>query len=460
MYYDQLMRRAKAAKATKDRQRDALAVLDAIDITQHIAAVYKPLHDDVEAAAHTTYNLPGGRGSCKSSFVSLEIVNGIMKDTTGHSNAIVFRLYGNTLRESVFSQIAWAIDTLGVNHLWKSRLSPMQWTYTPTGAQIIFRGLDDPSKLKSIKPTRGVFRYIWFEEFSELPGPNFTRNVMQSVQRGGDTFTVFRSFNPPISANNWANVFIKEPDERATTLLTDYTMIPPEWLGEAFLYEAQRLKEVNPQAFEHEYMGIPTGTGGEVFPNLEIREITDAEISNMGYIYQGLDFGFAVDPAAFLRVSYDRKHDTIYFLDEIYKRGLSNAQLAEEIKAKGYHKDRRGGYVSPTFGVMSAEGQQLITADCAEPKSIADMRAAGLKCTGCHKEPGCVEYRVKWLQHRRIVIDPARTPNAYREFVNYEYMTDKDGNFLSRLPDKDNHTIDAAAYALDRLIYYQRGLSA
>lgn len=460
MYYDQLMRRAKAARATKDRQRDALAVLDAIDITQHIAAVYKPLHDDVEAAAHTTYNLPGGRGSCKSSFVSLEIVNGIMKDTTGHSNAIVFRLYGNTLRESVFSQIAWAIDTLGVNHLWKSRLSPMQWTYTPTGAQIIFRGLDDPSKLKSIKPTRGVFRYIWFEEFSELPGPNFTRNVMQSVQRGGDTFTVFRSFNPPISANNWANVFIKEPDERSTTLLTDYTMIPPEWLGEAFLYEAQRLKEVNPQAFEHEYMGIPTGTGGEVFPNLEIREITDAEISNMGYIYQGLDFGFAVDPAAFLRVSYDRKHDTVYFLDEIFKRGLSNAQLAEEIKAKGYHKDVRGGYVSPVFGVMSAEGQQLITADCAEPKSIADMRAAGLKCTGCHKEPGCVEYRVKWLQHRRIVIDPARTPNAYREFVNYEYMTDKDGNFLSRLPDKDNHTIDAAAYALDRLIYYQRGLSA
>lgn len=460
MYYDQLMRRARAARAVKDRQRAALAVLDAIDITQHIAAVYKPLHDDIEAAAHTTYNLPGGRGSCKSSFVSLEIVNGIMKDTTGHSNAIVFRLYGNTLRESVFSQIAWAIDTLGVNHLWKSRLSPMQWTYTPTGAQIIFRGLDDPSKLKSIKPTRGVFRYIWFEEFSELPGPNFTRNVMQSVQRGGDTFTVFRSFNPPISANNWANVFIKEPDERATTLQTDYTMIPPEWLGEAFLYEAKRLKEVNPQAFEHEYMGIPTGTGGEVFPNLEIREITDAEISNMGYIYQGLDFGFAVDPAAFLRVSYDHKFDTIYFLDEIYKRGLSNAQLAAEIKGKGYHKDRRGGYVSPVYGVMSTEGQQIITADCAEPKSIADMRAEGLKCLGCHKEPGCVEYRVKWLQHRRIVIDPARTPNAYREFVNYEYMTDKDGNFLSRLPDKDNHTIDAAAYALDRLIYYQRGLSA
>ena len=460
LYYDRLKERVRAVKAAKDRQRDALALLDAIDVTQHIADVYRPLHEDITAAAHTTYNLPGGRGSCKSSFVSLEIVNGIMKDTTGHSNAIVFRLYGNTLRESVFSQIAWAIDTLGVNHLWKSRLSPMQWTYTPTGAQIIFRGLDDPSKLKSIKPTRGVFRYIWFEEFSELPGPNFTRNVMQSVQRGGDTFTVFRSFNPPISANNWANVFIREPDERAITLQTDYTMIPPEWLGEAFLYEAQRLKEVNPQAFEHEYMGIPTGTGGEVFPNLEIRAITDEEISNMGYIYQGLDFGFAVDPAAFLRVYYDRKHDTIYFLDEIYKRGLSNAQLVEEIKAKGYDKTGRPGYTPLYPGAPTYEEKALIVADCAEPKSIQDLRDSGLKVIGCHKEPGCVEYRVKWLQHRRIVIDPARTPNAYREFVNYEYMSDKDGNFLPRLPDKDNHCVDAAAYALDRLIYHQRGLSA
>ena len=453
-------RRIKALEATAARREAARANIQSVNVCDHIAPVYLPLHADLQANAHQYYNLPGGRGSAKSSFVSLEIVAGIMQDQTGCSNAIVFRRTANTMRESVFSQIAWAIDTLDVNQYWRGNVSPMSWTYLPTGATILFRGLDDPSKLKSIKPTRGVFRYIWFEEFSELPGPNFTRNVMQSVQRGGDTFTVFRSFNPPISANNWANVFIKEPDERATTLQTDYTMIPPEWLGEAFLYEAKRLKEVNPQAFEHEYMGIPTGTGGEVFPNLEIREITDAEISNMGYIYQGLDFGFAVDPAAFLRVSYDRKHDTVYFLDEIFKRGLSNAQLADEIKAKGYHKDRRGGYVSPVYGVMSTEGQQIITADCAEPKSIADMRAEGLKCLGCHKEPGCVEYRVKWLQHRRIVIDPARTPNAYREFVNYEYMTDKDGNFLSRLPDKDNHTIDAAAYALDKLIYYQRGLSA
>lgn len=455
-----LEERISALELEDAKRRASLEQAAGIDLTDHIAPVYLPLHADIEAQAHTVYNLPGGRGSCKSSFVSLEIVNGIMKDPTGNSSAIVFRLVAGTMRESVFNQIAWAIDTLGVNHLWKSRFSPMSYTYTPTGAQIVFRGLDDASKLKSIKPAKGVFRYVWFEEFSELPGPNFLRNVMQSVQRGGDSFVVFRSFNPPISRNNWANIFIAEPDERAITLLTNYTMIPPAWLGDSFIYEAERLREVNPTAYRHEYMGEPTGTGGEVFPNVEVREITDQEINGLGYIYQGLDFGFAADPAAFVRVAYERKTDTIYFLDEIYKRGMSNRQLAESIKEKGYDLTGQAGVYLPITGEYTGPRRALVTCDCAEPKSISDLCDYGIKAIGCHKEPGCVEYRTKWLQHRRIVIDPARTPNAHREFVAYSYETDKDGNILARLPDKDNHTIDASAYALDTLIYYKRGLSA
>lgn len=453
---DKLEQRIAALEMAEKQRRDSMT--NTTTVEDFIAPCYLPLHEDIKAGRHRFYNLPGGRGSCKSSFVSLEIVDGIQSDPTGQSNAIVFRKVAGTMRDSVFSQIAWAIDMLGVSHLWKATVSPMMYEYRPTGAQILFRGLDDATKLKSIKPRRGVFRYVWLEEFSELPGPNFTRNVMQSVLRGqGPGAIVFRTFNPPLSSNNWANVFIREPDEKAVTLLTDYTMIPPDWLGESFLYEAERLRDINPKAYEHEYLGVPTGAGGEVFPNLEIREITDEEIEQMGYFYQGLDFGFAVDPAAFLRVSYDRKSDTVFFVDEIYKRHLSNKQLAEEIKKRRY--DRGGGeYHSPILGGVYEE-KQLITADCAEPKSIADMQAEDLKCIPCHKEPGCVSYRVKWLQHRRIVIDPKRTPEAYREFVNYSYATDKDGNFLSELPDKDNHTIDACAYALDRLIY-RRGVSA
>ena len=445
----ELQREVKARK-------DAKAVIDAIDVTQHIAPVYLPLHEDIQAQQHQYYNLPGGRGSGKSSFCGLEIVDGIMKDPTGESNAIVFRRTANTMRESVFSQIAWAIDILDVGDLWRGSVSPMCWTYKPTGAQIIFRGLDDSSKLKSIKPRRGVFRFIWLEEFSELPGENFTRSVMQSVQRGGSRFTVFRSFNPPISASNWANVFIQRPDDRAITLHTSYLNVPAAWLGEDFILEAERLKEINETAYNHEYLGIATGTGGEVFPNIEVREITDDEINELQYIYAGVDFGFSVDPAVFMRVAYREKYDTVYLLDEIYKRGMSNKQLADEIKARKYDRATPAEIYYSPFMSEVYEQKQLIVCDSAEPKSINDLHNEGLKAIACIKYPGSVLYGVKWLQNRRIIIDPKRTPNAHREFIQYEYMTTKDGEFLADVPDRNNHAIDATRYALDRIINYKK----
>lgn len=447
---------AELKKAVKGIQ-DAQAVIDALDITRHIAPVYMPLHDDIQAAAHQFYNLPGGRGSGKSSFCALEIVNGIMHDKTGTSNAIVFRRTANTMRESVFSQIAWAIDVLDVNEYWRGNVSPMSWTYKPTGAQIVFRGLDDSSKLKSIKPRRGYFRYIWLEEFSELPGENFTRSVMQSVQRGGELFTIFRSFNPPISASNWANMFIQRPDDRAVTLHTSYLDVPREWLGDDFILEAERLRDINEQAYKHEYLGEATGSGGEVFPTLDVREITDDEIAALQYVYAGIDWGFATDPAVFIRVAYDGKHDAVYLLNEIYRKHISNKQLTDEIKANKYDIAAAGDvYISPIYGSYPQEQKQLIIADNSEPKSISDLAGEGLRIIPCTKYSGSVQYGIKWLQNRRIIVDPRRTPNAYREFAQYEYMTTKDGEFLADVPDANNHTIDAVRYALDRLINNKR----
>ncbi len=405
-----------------------------IDIKDLIAPVYYPLHADIRQGKHTFYNLPGGRGSAKSSFVALEIVLGIMRSKTGLENAIVLRLVGATLRESVFSQIQWAIDALGVSHLWKSRVSPLSMEFIPTGQIIAYRGLDDASKLKSIKPKKGYFSFIWFEEFAEIPGEMLLRSVQQSVLRGGNDFVVFRSFNPPISKSNWANAFIEVPDPRSITLHTDYTMIPPEWLGEEFILEAERLKEANPKAYEHEYKGVAVGQGSEVFPDIEVREITDEEIKKLQYKYSGVDFGFSTDPASYMHVAYDRKYERVYLLDEIYKRGMSNRQLSEEIKAKQYY-------------------ERYIVCDCAEPKSISDLKDMGLPAIGCYKAQGCVEYRVKWMQHRTIIIDPKRTPNAHREFTSYSYQVDRNGNVLSQLVDADNHTIDATAYALNQVIF-------
>lgn len=451
-----IQRQIEEIKRAVSNRKDAQNIINALDVTRHIAPAYISLHEDIAAQQHQYYNLPGGRGSGKSSFCALEIVNGIMQNQTGDSSAIVFRRTANTMRESVYSQIAWAIDALDVGELWRGSISPMCWTYKPTGAQILFRGLDDSTKLKSIKPRHGYFRYIWLEEFSELPGENFVRSVMQSVQRGGGAFTVFRSFNPPISSNNWANMFIQRPDNRAITLHTSYLDMPSEWLGEDFILEAERLKEINETAYRHEYLGEATGSGGEVFPNIEVREITDDEINELQYIYAGVDFGFSIDPAVFMRVAYDRKHDTVYLLDEIYKKHLSNNELAEMIKSKQY--DFTGQYTRGAFYEVYKE-KQMIICDSAEPKSINDLRAAGLKCMPCKKYPGSVIYGVKWLQNRHIVIDPRRTPSAYKEFTSYEYETTKDGEFLADVPDRDNHTIDAVRYALDMLINY-KGVSA
>lgn len=445
MYYDRLKSRVRTVVKAK---QDASA--PHIDIVDCIAACYMPIHKEVQDGTHTIFHLPGGRGSAKSSFVSLEIVDGIMNDPT--ANGIVFRRYANTLRESVFSQIAWAIDALGVAHLWRGSVSPMVYTYIPTGQQIFFRGLDDASKLKSIKPRNGTFKYVWFEEFSELNGGNQVRNVLQSVVRGGNDFRIFNSFNPPLSVNSWANKYILIPDERAVVFRTDYTMIPAEWLGEAFILEAERLREINEQAFRHEYLGEAVGSGGEVFPNVEAREITDAEIEQMQYFYCGVDWGFSVDPFAFIRCSYDRRTQTVYILDEIVKRGCSNAEIADMIKAKGYDKAAPAENYYSVFGNEVYRERQLVICDSAEPKSVADLRKQDIKAKECKKYPGSVNYGIRWLQSKHIIIDPRRTPHAFKEFTEYEYEQTRDGEFLASVPDKDNHCIDSLRYALDMLI--------
>ena len=251
-----------------------------INLTDVIAPSFYTVHWDILDSNHTYYDLYGGRGSTKSSFISIEIVLGMMQDAKDgvFSNAVVFRKVGNTLRESVFEQIAWAIDALGSNDLWASSVSPMQYVYKPTGQKIIFRGLDKAKKTKSIKTSRGYFKYLWFEELDEFAGIEEIRTVQQSVLRGGSKFAVFKSFNPPISRSNWANVYVNEPREDSYRHNSDYTSVPGEWLGQQFIDDAEHLKATNPRAYEHEYLGRPVGLGTNIFDMLDVREITDEEI--------------------------------------------------------------------------------------------------------------------------------------------------------------------------------------
>lgn len=447
-YYSTIARAVHEVVQAK-QQADAAR----IPIAECIAPCYAPIHQDMQEGQHTFYYFPGGRGSAKSSFCALEVVQGIMDDQ--EANGIVFRRYAATMRESTFSQIAWAIETLGAGDLWKGNVSPMQFTYIPTGQQIQFRGVDDSAKIKSIKPRHGYFKYCWFEEFSEFDGPNMIRSVLQSVMRGGADFRILCSFNPPISKAAWSNKYIQMPNDKALVFHSDYTMIPPEWLGEGFIAEAQRLEQVNHDAYLHEYMGIPTITAGLVFPNVQARTIPEEEIQNMQYFYAGIDWGFASDPLAFIRASYDSRTQTVYILDEIVKRGCSNQQAVELITAKGFNLAPGSAerYHSPFFpNYDPGPADQLIICDSAEPKSVQDVNRLGLRAIACKKYPGSVNYGIRWLQSKTIVIDQQRTPCAFQEFTEYEYIRTKDGEILADVPDKNNHCIDSLRYALDQII--------
>lgn len=450
----ELERRLSALEREKGLSAERQLMIDQLDVKKHIAPVYYNLDDDIARGDHMFINLPGGRGSGKSSFCALELVAQIMKDRSGTSNALVVRKWATTLRMSVFSQIDWAINQLGVADHWKHSFTPLQFVYE-TGQVIRLTGLDDPQKLKSIKPSKGYFKFLWIEEFSEITGESELRNLQQSVLRGGEKFTVLRSFNPPISAANWANQYIQRVDNRVATLLTTYKDIPVEWLGQPFIDEAERLRAINEKAYLNEYMGLAVGNGSEVFPNLEIRQITDEEYNAQEYVFCGLDFGFAQDPSCFIRLSYDRKNETIVLMDEIYKRGLSNREIYELITSAGLNVwGNTPRYCSPLDGALRGVEQSVIYCDSASPKDIADLHSMGLRTIPCHKEQGCVIRRIRWLQHRKIVIDPRRTPNAAREFQNYCYCIDKrSGEILSSVPDQSNHSIDGTGYALDRIIW-------
>lgn len=393
-----------------------------------IAPSFYKAHQDIKAGNHTYYDLYGGRGSTKSTFISVEIVLGIMKDP--QANAVVFRKYGTTIGESVFEQIAWAINALGVGDSWRARLSPFGFTYLPTGQRIIFRGLDKAKKTKSIKISKGYFKYLWFEELDEFAGIEEIRITQQSVLRGGETFFVFKSFNPPISRTNWANEYVEEERADSYRHKSDYTTVPVEWLGEQFINDAEHLKKVNERAYRHEYLGEPVGLGTNVFEFLEFRTITDEEIATFDRIYQGVDWGWYPDPFAFVRVHYDRAREKIYFIDEYCVNRTKNADTAQWIIDKGY------------------DDYQIIC-DSAEQKSVNDFRDMGLPARGALKGSGSVEYGMKWLQGKTIVIDKERTPKAYKEFKEYEYEVDPNGVVRSGYPDKDNHTIDATRYALE-----------
>ena len=400
----------------------------------------------------------GGRGSGKSSYLSIELILQLLKHPDCH--AVALRKVAATLRTSVYAQLLWAIEALHLTGYFRCSLSPLECEYLPTGQKILFFGMDDAGKLKSLKMPRGYIGLAWFEEMDQFDREE-VRSAEQSLFRGGAFSLSLKSFNPPGSEKHWANRYFLEEKEGKFSHKSTYLELPEDWLGQRFLGDAAHLQRVNPQLYRLEYLGIPMGSGEEVFPNLVLQSfgsVDGAKIPRLPAVARddrvlgrmevarddrvlgrlevarddkavgglgkasGVDWGWWPDPWAFNRVAYDGENRILYILAEKHCYRTGNRETGLLVKS------------AIPLG-------ETVIADSAEPKSIGDYRQLGLCCRGAKKGHGSVAYGLKWLQSlAAIVVDPAVCPETAREFAACRYV---DGS----IPDKDNHHIDAVRYA-------------
>ena len=400
-------------------------------LSELIAPAFFGTHKSIKRNEFSSYLLKGGRGSTKSSFISIEIILGIMRNRGTH--ALALRKIADTLNDSVYARLQWAINMLGVVDSWKIKSSPMEFIYKPTGQKILFRGLDKSEKLKSITVETGYIRYLWFEEADQYAGEDEIRSVTQSTVRAGDEFTTFYSYNPPKSNQSWVNSWAKEKIPGRFVHHSTYMDVPQQWLGQQFLLDAESVKTRKPKEYDHEYLGKVIGTGGSVFDNIIERPITRSEREAFANIYRGLDFGFTVNPSSYVVMDYERSLERLYIFHEVYERGLSNTALAEAILEENPLK-------------------RLVTGDSEDPRTIAELNGMGCNIQGAIKGPDSVRAGMKWLQDRKeIIIDSTTCPETAKEFREYEYARDRYGNFRADFPNENNHSISAVRYGCESI---------
>lgn len=436
---DKDMKFLELTKDKEEQQNKAIVCIPAKNMAKSFIDVYRSILN----REYVEYWLEGGRGSTKSSFAGEMVIE--LLENNPNMCAIVIRRYTNTLKDSVGAQLEWAVSELNDTYPWLTeeytfKKSPLEAVKKETNQRIYFRGTDDPGKIKSIKPPKGMYiGIIWYEEFDQIQGMNAVRKINQSIVRGGEDFIQLYTYNTPASRQHFVNKEKRIPKKNRLVHLSDYRSVPKEWLGQAFIDEAEFIQETAPKIYENEYLGLETGDGGNVFENLEVREITEEEISHFDRLYKGIDWGWYPDPFAYNNMHFDMARRTLYIFDELRCNKTSNEKTWKMLQEKG------------------VTNSDLITADSAENKSIGDYKTYGAFIRGAEKGPNSVEYSMKWLASlNKIIIDPIRCPGTATEFSEYELEKDKDGNIITGYPDKNNHNIDAVRYGLE-CIWKKRG---
>lgn len=372
----------------------------------------------------------GSRGSKKSKTTALWHIVKLMQYPL--ANALVVRKVERTLRDSCFSDLKWAIHKLGVDAYWKATTSPMELTYTPTGQKIIFRGLDDPLKITSISVPVGFINFVWIEEAYEINKESDFDMIDESI-RGQLPDGYFKritvTFNP-WNERHWLKArFFDNPSEDTLSMTTTYQC--NEWLDESDLKLFEEMKKRNPRRYQVAGLGNWGVTEGIVYENWKEEVFTLSEVKNCVTV-AGLDFGYTNDPSALFVGFLNTSEKKLYVWDELYKKGLSNKRIYEEILEMGYSKER-------------------ITADSAEPKSIDELKGYGLRVSPAKKGKDSILNGIQWIQDLEIIIHP-RCVNFLTEIGSYTWKEDKFGRKLNEPVDDANHLMDAMRYALEKYI--------
>ncbi|GHU65407.1 terminase large subunit [Clostridia bacterium] len=405
-------------------------------IKRLIGGSFAGVYEDLLGGAHRHYWMLGGRGSGKSSFVSLVMAGELLRRPKG--NAVIFRKTESTLRDSVAPQTAWALEQLGMSERWDYMASRSAFQEKDTGRLILMRGLDKPIRTKGIKPNVGAFEIAWFEELAEFRGMEEIRTALASVFRGCDKPVCFATFNPPGAPGHWLNRECAKASPDRLIHRSDYRDLPSKWLGEAFIAEAEALRERDESLWRRMYLGETGAEDGAVFANVNLRVIGESEREMADRVWNGLDFGFGASPDALMQVAYDAKRKRVTLLGEYWGIRVPSDTLAETIRARC--------------------GRGIVTCDSAEPRMIDTLRSKEVNARAAAKGPGSVIHGVRWLADRlEIVIDPVRCPNAAREFTAYQYNQDRFGNWGAEPAGDDHHMIDACRYALEEIMTERAG---
>jgi len=351
-------------------------------------------------------------------------------------NYLVCRNIARTIRDSCFNEVTKAIYRLGVDNQFKINKTDMHITHISSRKQILFAGLDDVEKLKSITPIDGVLDRIWIEEATETDWNSYKQLTKRLRGQSKNGFSITLTFNPVLKTSWIYKEFFEGHfnDSDKFVEYDDVSILKTTYLDNKFLDAdtCRRLEDESDPYYHKVYtLGEWGVLAGIIFKNWRVEDFTEIESTFDNY-KNGIDWGFGTDEFAFIRSHYDVKNKRLYICDELYATELLNEESSEMVKA--------------------IIGKESVVCDSAEPKSIEEYRKYGVMSLAAKKGKGSIEFGIKWLQSLDIVISP-KCQNAINEFSSYKYKEDSNGNVLPIPVDKNNHLIDALRYSMEDVFY-------